>query len=209
MALTKSRSIAEKILPHLDADYIIGKRTLDDFKSLLERLQKEKVLSSDEVGYVKKNFNRILIELRLFHFLPEIWDEDNTERVFRQVTAVLANRMLQRRRYRTKEQVSGHLKEMIDEVLTSHFDAGIGETSLESYYQRLVDEFLNEARNEKKDPEVLAMIIREYKERLVELPKAKHTLIYKLDRLARQIKNGSLTCEEGLQQLEQLLHEPS
>ncbi len=202
---TKSSIIAEKILPHLDSDYINGKRSPDDFKFLLKRLELQKILTSDDYMYIKKNFNRILIELRLFHFLPEIWSEDNTERVFRQVTAVLANRMLQKRRFRTKKQVSEHLKGLVDEVVTSQFDEDIGKENYGSYYRRIVNQLLDEAKSEKEDAEILALIIQEHKERLIELPKMNHALIYQLDRLARKIRRGEIDMEEGIQQLEELL----
>lgn len=130
--MTKAEEICQKISPSLNPEFFEGKRDLGEFEDLLKLLRDRGDLTKDEYQYTRKNPRHVLLGLRLYSLIKEVYDPRNTPTVFIQVSSLLAIRLVREGKVKTLEEAANVLADQMHQTLgasiTSYYTADtIGE----------------------------------------------------------------------------------
>ncbi|MFW9995290.1 MAG: hypothetical protein ACFFD4_24855 [Candidatus Odinarchaeota archaeon] len=193
----KYQIITEKVAPHVTIDFKTGKRDPDDFKALLRRLHDLKELDRSELKYALTNYRLIVLSLGLFHFLPEITEnEDKLELLFSQIVQILQEKHLSSGKVRTKEEFLNDLvaklkAEIIAFPMAATFTADI--SSSFEFLRKQINETV-ESSGEDLDTAftiVIPKLLNNFRENM--LASGKYSpILYDMSKVTRNVKGGEL-----------------
>ncbi|MHA2298956.1 MAG: hypothetical protein ACXAEU_13345 [Candidatus Hodarchaeales archaeon] len=194
----KYQIITEKITPHITIDFKTGKRDPQDFKALLRRLHDLKELEKSELKYALTNYRLIVLSLGLFHYLPEITEnENNLELFLSQIVQILQEKYLSTGKTRTKEEFLNMLitklkAEIIALPMATVFTGDV--TSGFDFLRTQVNDSI-EGSFEDLDT-VLSLIVPKLIDNLREnmLASGRYSpILYDMAKVSRNMKNGELS----------------
>ncbi|MHA1169389.1 MAG: hypothetical protein ACTSP4_04280 [Candidatus Hodarchaeales archaeon] len=195
---TKYQLITEKILPHVTIDFRTGKRDQSDFRALLKRLNELGELNKNELQYALSNFRLIVLTLGLFHYLPElIENESNLERFFSQIVHIMQDRYLSKSTARTREQF---LNEIVTKLKAEIIASPIATTMFTGDIIDLFD-FLKVQINETIENSfddlntamtaVIPRILDNFKEKMLASGRYS-SVLYDIATVTRKLKHGEI-----------------
>ncbi|MHA1975530.1 MAG: hypothetical protein ACW98F_09915 [Candidatus Hodarchaeales archaeon] len=183
--------ICEKIRPNLTIEYQSGRLNVKDFRDLLKRIK----FTSREKRYVSANFRLIITKLGLFHYLPEIYG--NEDLALFQLIEVVAESWIDSGLVKNRNEAANRLIEQIKEriqdkkiTLLSVSDAG----DLRILIQALRE---NLARFWDKSPERIPEFIEQFRDVLSETSQSSR-LLYDVAAYNRKIQTGNVKYLEDI-----------
>ncbi len=138
--LTKAEEICAKISPSIAPEFFEGKREIEEFDDLLQRLRDNGELTKDEYQYAKKNTRHILLGLNLFYLVPELYDDRNTPTVFIQVSSLMALRLLREGKVKVLEEAVNILADQVRKTLGTPMTGYATADTLEDKLKNLKEE---------------------------------------------------------------------
>ncbi len=183
--------VCEKIRPNLTVEYQSGRKNVKDFRDLLKRIK----FSSREKRYVSANFRLIITKLGLFHYLPEIYG--NEDLALFQLIEVVVESWIDAGKVKNRTEAANRLIEQIkeriqDKTLTSLSVSEAGD--LRILIQALRE---NLARFWDKSPERIPEFIEQFRDVLSETSQSSR-LLYDIASYNRKIQMGKVKYLEDI-----------
>ena len=183
--------VCEKIRPNLTVEYQSGRLNVKDFRDLLKRIK----FSPKEKRYISANFRLIITKLGLFHYLPEIYG--NEDLALFQLIEVVTEGWIDSGIVKNRTEAANRLIEQIKErvqdkkiTLLSVSDAGDLRILIQALRENLVCFW-------DKSPERIPEFVEQFRDVLSETSQSSR-LLYDIASYNRKIQNGKVKYLEDI-----------
>jgi hypothetical protein len=183
--------VCDKIRPNLTVEFQSGRLNVKDFRDLLKRID----FTPREKRYISANFRLIITKLGLFHYLPEIYG--NEDLALYQLIEVVVESWIDAGIVKNRTEAANRLivqiKERIQDktiAFLSVSDAG----DLRILIQALRE---NLARFWDKSPERIPEFIEQFRDALSETGQSSR-LLYDITLCKREIQSGKIKYLEDM-----------
>ena len=183
--------VCEKIRPNLTVEYQSGRLNVKDFRDLVKRIK----FSPKEKRYISANFRLIITKLGLFHYLPEIYG--NEDLALFQLIEVVTEGWIDSGIVKNRTEAANRLIEQIKErvqdkkiTLLSVSDAGDLRILIQALRENLV-------RFWDKSPERIPEFVEQFRDVLSETSQSSR-LLYDIASYNRKIQNGKVKYLEDI-----------
>ncbi|MFW9917797.1 MAG: hypothetical protein ACFFGZ_19510 [Candidatus Thorarchaeota archaeon] len=187
--MTRAEEICQKISPSLAPEFFEGKRDVEEFEDLIQRLRDTGNITNDEYKYVRKNFRHIALGLQLFYLVPELYDERNTPTVFIQISSLMALRILQKGEIKSLEEAIRVLSDQMRQTLGTPMGSIITADTVGDKIRQLKDEVTK--LYQKEDLKGIQRAIVRVKDDIFETV-GTTPILHEMNRYARELNKSTL-----------------
>ncbi len=186
--LTLIEELCNKIKPELDADFLSGRRDIDDFKDLADRLFKAKILTKKELEYIKKNTLRVIAELKLYHMVLQlVGTPDDLPTAFQQISVNYATHLVESGRVTSLNKAKEELISLISTAISKYQAIPI------THESDVFDFLLKGLEKRRENKEQQLQFLKDFKLKIEEM-NVPSTVLYELNTIIRKMERG-----EGLE----------
>jgi hypothetical protein len=190
--------VCAKIRPHLTHAHQSGQQSVNDFRELLKRID---TLTPHDKRYLGANFRLVVTKLSLFHYLPEI--QDNEDIAFFQLFEVVIEKILASGTVKSRnEAING----LIDQFKSINRE-GTGKlvTVSEAVDLRMSFQSLRENISSAWDitPEKIPEFIERFRDNLSETSQSSR-LLYDISKFGRDLRKTKMKyLEDVIQEIDE------
>lgn len=193
MSQTKLEIISEKIRPYITTEIQTGRLPSKDFKDLIKSIAG---ISPSEHKYIAANFRRVVTNLSLYHYLPEI--ESNEEVVILQMANVIISRWVSNGEVLGRKQAIDKIIKWQDERLQEGFLTNVSD---EQRIKNLISEIRTQIaylwNNNQKNK--IPKSLERFRDDISELSTSSQTVLYDISMLARDVKSNKIMFLDNIQ----------